>query len=62
LQQQQQQQQTRLMQLTSKETVSSDVDDHSDTDDGLGYTLPNLQVYLSDVEGDLCEESERRFG
>jgi hypothetical protein len=46
------------MQLTSKETVSLDVDDHSDTYYGLGYTLPNfLPVYLSDAEGDSDEES-----
>jgi hypothetical protein len=30
----------------------SDNDDMSDTDDGLGYTLPNLPVYLSDDEGE----------
>jgi hypothetical protein len=29
----------------------SDIEDNSDTDDGLGYTLPNLPVYLSDDEG-----------
>jgi hypothetical protein len=31
---------------------NSDIEDVSDTDDGLGYTLPNLPVYLSDDEGD----------
>jgi hypothetical protein len=36
---------------------SSDlVEDPSDTDDGLGYTLPNLPVYLSDDEGDPYSE------
>ena len=33
-------------------SLTSDVEDPSDTDDGLGYTLPNLPVYLSDDEGD----------
>ena len=30
---------------------SSDDEDTDDTDDGLGYTLPNLPVYFSDAEG-----------
>jgi hypothetical protein len=30
----------------------SDNDDISDTDDGLGYTLPNLPVYRGDDEGE----------
>ena len=30
----------------------SDGEDQSDTDDGLGYTLPNLPVYYSDAEND----------
>ena len=38
--------------------MSSDADDVSDTDDGLGYTLPNLPVYLSDAEGESETDSE----
>jgi hypothetical protein len=30
---------------------SSDDEDTDDTDDGLGYTLPNLPVFFSDAEG-----------
>jgi hypothetical protein len=45
-----QEQQQRLQQQAQQQF--SDVDDISDTDDGLGFTLPNLPVYLSDDEGD----------
>ncbi|KAG7345566.1 ion channel [Nitzschia inconspicua] len=44
-QEQMQRQQSVLPQISDNEDVS-------DTDDGLGYTLPNLPVYLSDDEGD----------
>jgi len=36
---------------------SDGIEDQSDTDDGLGYTLPNLPVYLSDDEGDYFSEA-----
>jgi len=32
--------------------MTSDIEDHSDGYDGLGYTLPNLPIYLSDAEDD----------
>ena len=39
-------------------SYSSDDDMSDDTDDGLGYTLPNLPVYYSDTEGDSEDENE----
>jgi hypothetical protein len=36
-------------------SLSVETEDFSDTDDGLGYTLPNLPVYLSDGEEDTDE-------
>ena len=47
------------MSLDAAVTSSSSdlVEDPSDTDDGLGYTLPNLPVYLSDDEGDHYSEA-----
>ena len=47
IQQQQQQQQQRQSQQYSEDDESIATED---TDDGLGYTLPNLPVYLSDAE------------
>ena len=38
--------------------VSSDHENSDDTDDGLGYALPNLPVYYSDNEGDWEDEPE----
>jgi hypothetical protein len=37
------------------QSFSVETEDFSDTDDGLGYTLPNLPVYLSDGEEDTDE-------
>lgn len=50
-------QQPQQQQQSLEPSVSSDADEQSDTDDGLGYTLPNFPVYMSDAEGD-SEESE----
>ena len=38
--------------LQQEHGATSSEPDVSDTDDGLGYTLPNLPVYLSDAEGE----------
>jgi hypothetical protein len=46
-----QEEQRRLLQQIAQSPGSSDDDATSDPDDGLGYTLPNLPVYLSDAEG-----------
>ena len=44
--------QEQLQRHQQSQQQISDNEDNSDTDDGLGYTLPKLPVYLSDDEGD----------
>ena len=57
---QQQEEQLRMKQKQNQQqqqiqSVSIETEELSDTDDGLGYTLPNLPVYLSDGEDDTDE-------
>ena len=63
----QQQKRQRVIQEDQRQIVNPSTpisiisdDDISDTDDGLGYTLPNLPVYLSDAEADSDEEEQQQ--
>ncbi|CAB9513519.1 solute carrier family 26 [Seminavis robusta] len=51
-------QQQRFRQQQHHSPPSSD-DDVSDNDDGLGYTLPNLPIYLSDGEAESDAEEQQ---
>ena len=52
----------RLEQHLLQQPGSSSDDEQdglTDTDDGLGYTLPNLPVYMSDAEGESSDSGEQ---
>jgi hypothetical protein len=57
-QQQQQQQQQQHVTFDDDSTTAEITDGTEDTDDGLGYTLPNLPIYMSDGESTETDDLE----
>ena len=57
-QRQQQQQQQQHVTSDDDSTTAEITDGTEDTDDGLGYTLPNLPIYMSDGESTETDDLE----